>query len=53
MTSRIAQLASHLDPRTKSGLAAATAKHDDDVVIIAAGRTPLCKAFKGGLRDTP
>ncbi len=27
-------------------------KHDDDVVIVAAVRTPLTKAFKGGLKDT-
>lgn len=54
MTSRISQLASHLDPRSWSGkgLAAHKAKSDDDVVIVAAGRTPFCKAGKGGLKDT-
>jgi acetyl-CoA acyltransferase 1 len=55
MSSRIGQLASHLDPRTWSGkgLAAHSAKHDDDVVIVAMGRTPFCKARKGQLKDTP
>lgn len=55
MTSRISQLASHLNPATWSGkgLAAAKLKHDDDVVIIAAGRTPFCRAHKGELKDTP
>ncbi|KAL3695666.1 hypothetical protein R1sor_009742 [Riccia sorocarpa] len=27
--------------------------HDDDVVIVAAYRTPLCKAKRGGFKDTP
>ncbi|KDN41055.1 thiolase [Tilletiaria anomala UBC 951] len=54
MASRIGQLASHLNPATwnDKGLAAAKLKHDDDVVIVAAGRTPFCKAFKGELKDT-
>ncbi len=53
MTSRIGQLASHLNPATWSGkgLAAAKLKNDDDVVIVAAGRTPFCKAGKGSLKD--
>lgn len=52
---RIGQLATHLDPRTWSGkgLAAHSAKHDDDVVIVASGRTAFCKAKKGQLKDTP
>ena len=29
-----------------------TQKNPDDVVITLAVRTPLCKAFKGGLKDT-
>ncbi|PWN96222.1 thiolase, partial [Tilletiopsis washingtonensis] len=55
MAQRITQLASHLDPRTWSGkgLAHAQLKGDDDVVIVAAGRTPFCKARKGSLKDTP
>ncbi|KAF8593520.1 hypothetical protein BDV93DRAFT_502521, partial [Ceratobasidium sp. AG-I] len=28
-------------------------KHPDDVVLTLAMRTPLCKAKKGGLKDTP
>jgi acetyl-CoA acyltransferase 1 len=54
MASRIGQLASHLNPATWSGkgLAAAKLKHDDDVVIVASGRTPFCRAFKGQLKDT-
>ena len=55
MSSRIGQLASHLDPRTWSGkgLAAHSVKSDNDVVIVALGRTPFCKARKGQLKDTP
>jgi len=55
MSSRIGQLASHLDPRTWSGkgLAAHSIKNDNDVVIVAMGRTPFCKARKGQLKDTP
>jgi acetyl-CoA acyltransferase 1 len=54
-TERITQLAGHLDPRTWSGkgLAAAQVKSDSDVVIVAMGRTPYCKAFKGALKDCP
>lgn len=52
MTSRLNQVAQHLDPRTWSkGLAQAKVKNPDDVVIISYGRTPYCKAFKGGLKD--
>ncbi|CAD6892470.1 unnamed protein product [Tilletia controversa] len=55
MASRISQIASHLDPRSwlGHGLPAARAKNDDDVVIVALGRTPFTKAWKGGLKDTP
>jgi acetyl-CoA acyltransferase 1 len=55
MAARIGQLASHLDPRTWSGkgLAAHSVKNDNDVVIVAMGRTPFCKARKGQLKDTP
>ncbi len=43
---RLVTLQDHLrfNPLTKSA---------DDVVICAAVRTPLTKAKKGGLRDTP
>lgn len=30
-----------------------TQKNPDDVVITLAIRTPLCKATKGGFKDTP
>lgn len=30
-----------------------TQKNPDDIVITLAIRTPLCKAKKGGLKDTP
>lgn len=55
MTTRIGQLAQHLDPRTWSGkgLAAHSVKNENDVVIVAIGRTPFCKARKGSLKDTP
>ncbi|CAO1623321.1 unnamed protein product [Parajaminaea phylloscopi] len=54
-TQRVTQLAGHLDPRTWSGkgLPAAKVKGDNDVVIVAAGRTAQCKAKKGHLKDTP
>lgn len=52
MASRISQISQHLDPRTWSkGLAQAKVKGADDVVIISYGRTPYCKAKKGGLKD--
>jgi len=37
----------------KSALDSILEKHPDDVVITLAIRTPLCKAKKGGLKDTP
>lgn len=36
----------------KKGVAALIQKSSDDVVIILAVRSPLCKARKGGLKDT-
>ncbi|CAD6953597.1 unnamed protein product [Tilletia controversa] len=42
-----------LGRRRQQGLQVHLQKNDDDIVITAAGRTPFCKAFKGGLRDTP
>lgn len=54
-TQRIGQIAQHLDPRTWSGkgLGSHLIKNEDDVVIIASGRTAFCKAKKGHLKDTP
>ncbi|KAH8099369.1 Thiolase, N-terminal domain-containing protein [Cristinia sonorae] len=48
---RISQLVSHLSPQP-SGLAALEQKSPDDVVITMAIRSPLCKAKKGGFKDT-
>ncbi|KAK0531864.1 hypothetical protein OC842_003480 [Tilletia horrida] len=42
-----------LGRKRAQGLRAHLEKNDDDIVITAAGRTPFCKSFKGGLRDTP
>ncbi|KAI5809257.1 Thiolase, N-terminal domain-containing protein [Pyronema omphalodes] len=36
-----------------TGINSVTSKNADDVVLTAAVRTPLTKAFKGGLKDTP
>lgn len=44
---RLAKLNTHLVPEKISG------KSPNDVVICAAVRTPLTKAKKGGLKDTP
>ncbi|KAK3176577.1 hypothetical protein OEA41_007900 [Lepraria neglecta] len=51
-TERLNSILSHLTPG-KSGLSAITQKNPDDVVITLAIRTPLTKAGKGGLKDTP
>ncbi|THH33427.1 hypothetical protein EUX98_g733 [Antrodiella citrinella] len=48
---RIQQLVSHLTP-TPTGLSALERKSPDDVVITMAIRSPLCKAKKGGFKDT-
>jgi len=48
---RIKQLSSHLSGSAK-GLAALERKNPDDVVITMAIRSPLCKAKKGGFKDT-
>ena len=56
MADRLSSILSHLrtsTPATSSGLASVTEKHPDDVVITLAVRTPLCKARKGGFKDTP
>ena len=49
---RVKQLVSHLTPGSVKGLEAVQAKSPDDVVITLAVRTPLCKARRGGLKDT-
>ncbi|KAA6406905.1 MAG: 3-ketoacyl- thiolase 1 [Lasallia pustulata] len=51
-TQRLNTILNHLTP-AKSGLSAITQKSPDDVVITLAIRTPLCKSFKGGFKDTP
>ncbi|KAL8660317.1 MAG: hypothetical protein Q9202_006659 [Teloschistes flavicans] len=50
-TERLNSILNHLSP-SKTGLSAITQKNPDDVVITLAIRTPLAKAFKGGLKDT-
>ncbi|KAJ3087079.1 3-ketoacyl-CoA thiolase, peroxisomal [Quaeritorhiza haematococci] len=47
-SSRINQIASHLN----SGPNQVGVKHPDDVVIVAAVRTPITRARKGGFKDT-
>ncbi|KAI0079635.1 3-ketoacyl-CoA thiolase [Panus rudis PR-1116 ss-1] len=49
---RVRQLVSQLSPGSSKGLAALEKKNPDDVVITMAIRSPLCKAKKGGFKDT-
>ncbi|KAK7695314.1 hypothetical protein QCA50_002504 [Cerrena zonata] len=49
---RVKQLVSHLTPGSSKGLSALERKSPDDVVITMAIRSPLCKAKKGGFKDT-
>ncbi|KAI0673345.1 3-ketoacyl-CoA thiolase [Trametes maxima] len=49
---RVKQVASHLAPGTNKGRAALLRNSPDDVVITMAFRSPLCKAKKGGFKDT-
>ncbi|KAF8457603.1 Thiolase, N-terminal domain-containing protein [Kalaharituber pfeilii] len=49
-TERLQGVLNHLRP---TGVAAITQKNQDDIVVTCAVRTPLTKAFKGGLKDTP
>ncbi|KAI0785064.1 thiolase [Abortiporus biennis] len=49
---RVKQLVSHLSPGSSKGVAALEKKNPDDVVITMAIRSPLCKAKKGGFKDT-
>jgi acetyl-CoA acyltransferase 1 len=48
---RLRQISSHFYP--PSGVAALQEKHPDDVVVTMAIRSPLTKAKKGALKDTP
>ena len=48
---RIKQVVSHLTSGRK-GRDALLRKSPDDVVITLAIRSPMCKAKKGGLKDT-
>lgn len=48
---RIKQLSAHLTGSAK-GLSALERKNPDDVVVTMAIRSPLCKARKGGFKDT-
>lgn len=50
MTERLSSILKHLTPGS-SALSSITSKNADDVVITLAIRTPLTKAFKGGLKD--
>ncbi|RJE20049.1 3-ketoacyl-coA thiolase [Aspergillus sclerotialis] len=49
---RLSSIMNHLRPGGNTGVSAITQKNPDDVVITLALRTPLAKAFKGGLKDT-
>ncbi|KAI0016842.1 Thiolase, N-terminal domain-containing protein [Xylariomycetidae sp. FL0641] len=49
-TERVTSILKHLSPG--SPLATITSKNPDDVVITLAVRTPLCKGYKGGFKDT-
>ncbi|KAI0403800.1 Thiolase, N-terminal domain-containing protein [Xylaria palmicola] len=49
-TERVSSILKHLSPNNP--VAAITAKNPDDIVITLAIRTPLCKARKGGFKDS-
>jgi acetyl-CoA acetyltransferase family protein len=48
---RLSSIVNQLTP-SKSSLDSILQKSPDDIVITAAIRTPLCRAFKGGMKDT-
>lgn len=51
---RLDAVAGHINPSSQSpGLKKILEKNPDDIVITCATRTPLTKARKGGLKDTP
>ncbi|CZR61635.1 probable 3-ketoacyl-CoA thiolase [Phialocephala subalpina] len=49
---RLSSVLSHLNPLS-TGRSRLLQKNPDDIVITYAARTPLTKAKKGGLKDTP
>ncbi|KAI9727317.1 MAG: hypothetical protein M1828_006936 [Chrysothrix sp. TS-e1954] len=49
---RLSSVLSHITP-SKGGISNLTSQNPDDVVITLAVRTPLTKAGKGGMKDTP
>lgn len=49
---RLSGLVSQLSPNAGGGKAALLAQNPNDVVIVAACRTPITRARKGGLKDT-
>ena len=49
---RVKQIVSHLAPGAAKGRDALLRKSPDDVVITMAIRSPMCKAKKGGFKDT-
>lgn len=49
---RVKQVVSHLTPGAVKGRDALLRKSPDDVVITMAIRSPLCRAKKGGFKDT-
>ncbi|KZT54744.1 thiolase [Calocera cornea HHB12733] len=52
LTSHFAPSSSSPSPGGSSGLPKLEQKHPDDVVIVLAVRSPLCKAWRGALKDT-
>lgn len=50
-SARLSQVTSHLTGN-KTGVAALTEKHPDDIVVTCALRTPFTKGGRGGLKDT-
>ena len=52
MAARVAALAGHMAASASAAPAAAGSAAADDVVIVAAVRTPITKAKRGGFKDT-
>jgi len=52
MAHRVARLANHINANTSSSSSSSSSSRDNDVVIIDAIRTPLCKAKRGGFATT-
>lgn len=53
MTERLSQFLDHLKQPGGSVRGRLLEKHADDIVVTCALRTPLCRAGKGGLANTP